>query len=126
MTTSRILRRSRVTMLLAALGVLAASSCVDGPFAHANPNDAEFFGTMEIVATRDTITPRDPVTILKVVTDPVVVGYQPIWRVPLGSGVQHRVNGIFELSVAPTVTTSVQVTAIFQSRSITYTIHRAP
>jgi len=119
--------RSR-RLLAVCLLTLAASvmSCVEGPFAHVNPNDLEFTGTMTLVSTRDTVSPANPTVVFKVVTDPVVNGWEPIWLITDGGGLLHRGQGVFELSGVPPAPVEVRVTAMFQERAVSRTIVRAP
>lgn len=105
---------------------LAGVACIDGPFARTNPNDEEFEGTLALVASRDTITPANPVVVLKVVTDPVVTGYEPLWEITAGGGVTFLGNGIFRLDTPPVSPQPIEITAYFAGHALQKTIYRAP
>lgn len=113
-------------MLLCSTAGTITLGCVAGPFEHVNPNDFHFAGTMTIVASRDTVSPANPIVIFKVVTDPVVNGWEPNWLITSGGGLLYRGHGVFELGATPLVPTEVRITASFAERSISRTIIRAP
>jgi len=113
------------------LTVIAALSmnvlgCIDEPFTRANLHDKNAEFDMRIVASRDTVSPANPVVILRVVTDPMRIGYEPLWSVGLGSGMVHRGNGVFEQTTAAIAPQTFQVTAAFEHRQATITLVRMP
>lgn len=100
--------------------------CIDKPFTRANLNDENAEFDMRIVASRDTISPANPIVILRVVTDPIRIGYEPVWSVPAGAGMIHRGNGVFEQTTAAIAPQTVQFTAAFEFRQATITLVRMP
>lgn len=115
----------RVVMSAVLLAPLAAA-CVDEPFARVNPNDEDLQFTMRIVATRDTISPANPVTVLRVVTEPQFLGYEPQWFLATGGGVVHRGNGVWEMTTPPTTPSTVRIRAGFEHQLAEITIVRMP
>ncbi|MCE9602809.1 MAG: hypothetical protein K8S21_11450 [Gemmatimonadetes bacterium] len=108
-------------------GILATlSSCVDGPFVRANPNDTGLQFEMRLVSSVDTISPANPTVVFQVVTDPVMRGYDPIWTVTRGGGVISLGNGVYELYTTPTAPASFEVTASYVGRSASRTVIRMP
>ncbi|MCC7001778.1 MAG: hypothetical protein IT357_06455 [Gemmatimonadaceae bacterium] len=115
----------RVVMSAVLLAPLAAA-CVDEPFARVNPNDEDLQFTMRIVASRDTISPANPVTVLRVVTEPEFLGYEPNWFLAVGAGVVHRGNGVWEMTTPPTVPGTLRIRAFFEHQEAEIAIVRMP
>jgi hypothetical protein len=116
----------RFTLALTAL-VLAVSACVEGPFERTNPRDAASTYRFTLVASRDTVSPANPVVVLNLVSDPVVVGYQPFYISQDSTRLRHEGNGVFRLRNAPATLDSVLVTAYFNSLlPTTRIIYRMP
>lgn len=120
--TSLLRRLVMSAVLLAPL----AAACVDEPFARVNPNDEDLQFTMRLVASRDTISPANPVTVLRVVTEPEFLGYEPQWFLATGGGVVHRGNGVWEMTTPPTVPSTVLIRAFFEHQQAEITIVRMP
>jgi hypothetical protein len=116
----------RPLVLLALAMGTASIACVEAPFERVNPNDREFAGTISVISSRDTISPANPIVVFKVVTDPVVTGYEPRWVILTGEGVTHVGSGVFQLTVMPNTPTPVTIAARFQDRMVSRTIIRAP
>ncbi len=128
MPSSTVDRLHRITRQLLAPACAAAllASCVEGPFAHANPNDPEFEYTMLLTASRDTVTPANPIVLVRLVTDPVIVGYDPVFEAD-SPFMSYLGDGVFQLNTPPTAVFAVTITASFEgNRSVSRTIFRAP
>jgi hypothetical protein len=121
LSPARVLR-SFVTAVLAA----TISGCVDEPFTRANLNDENAEFDMRIVASRDTISPANPIVILRVVTDPIRIGYEPVWSASSASGMIHRGNGVFEQTSPAITPQTIQITAAFEFKQATITLVRMP
>lgn len=106
--------------------VALVASCVDGPFARVNPHDPAFEYTLELRVSRDTVTPLNPVVLVQLVTDPLIVGYRPIYEAD-SPFLSHLGDGVFLLNTPPTGVFAVNITAsIDGTRSVSRVIHRAP
>jgi len=114
--------RKRLSIALLALSV---ASCVDAPFARVNPNDPAVEFSMELVSSRDTITMSNPFVVFQVVTDPVLVGYEPVWTSNHG-GLSNLGGGSFRLVTPSASVQPITVTASFIGRTATRVIYRAP
>lgn len=80
-------------ILLLALLVAPAISCVDGPFPIVNPNDPLMPLEMRLTGGTDTVRTASAVVQFQLVTTPVVTGYavywlssNPLWLASTGSG----------------------------------------
>lgn len=105
-------------LLRASVAVLAfAAGCMDGPFPRVNPNDPAVEFTMQIVSSSDTLSPSRTRIVMQTVTQPVLNGFKPSWGNTPSPYVYHAGNGVFVLGVAPTVPTTVTVTASFEYQS---------
>lgn len=102
----------------------AGTACVDAPFARVNPNDADAAFTMEVVASRDTLSLENRYAVLRVLTTPAAGAYEVVWTMEPVGIINHVGNGVFEYVSGPT-TVEVTVTAAFRARSATYVLVRA-
>ncbi|MFN0099380.1 MAG: hypothetical protein ACKVS7_11940 [Gemmatimonadaceae bacterium] len=125
---AHIIPTSRIRRLIGCMTMLVpvVVACVDEPFARVNPNDEDLQFTMRIVASRDTISPANPVTVLRVVTEPAFLGYEPVWFLASGGGVVHRGNGVWEMVTPPTAPTTLRIQANFAHQLAEITIVRMP
>ncbi len=113
--------RRRLSLLLP----LVLLGCVAGPFERANPHDpgAEF--SLQLVATRDTVTLAEPDVAILVVTTPHIGGH----RAQITADYDKLVNfgdGVFRLVMASPVVAPITITARYLNKEATLTIYRAP
>lgn len=104
---------------------LAVASCVDAPFARVNPNDPAVEFSMVLVSSRDTITMAEPSVVFQIITDPVMVGYTPLWTSNHG-GLSNLGGGSFQLVTPSASVQPITVTASFIGRTASRVIYRAP
>ncbi len=106
--------------LFAALAACAATiGCLDGPFAHVNPHDAETPITLTIVGGADTLRVASEQVLYQVTTDPVSNGFTAAWT---SSAPAHLVSlglGRFQVGTLPGVPTTVQIRARMGSNEAT-------
>jgi hypothetical protein len=115
------------SILVAAVALTVAAACVQGPFERANPRDQGSNYTFTLVASRDTVSPANPIVVLKLVSDPVVVGFESAYSSQDSTRLRHEGNGVFRLRNAPTTFDSVRVTAGFSTLMPVYRmIYRMP
>lgn len=72
-------RIARQRLLTAALVLTAAGACVDGPFAHANPNDPDAEIVLSIAGGLDTLTSLESAVLFQLVTTPVTDAGSVSW-----------------------------------------------
>lgn len=119
--------RRRVPLVSIVLVVLGVLGCVESSFARRNPFDPDADLTVRIVATRDTVSPREPVVLLQMVSDPPVVGYEVFWGSTRRTVLAHEGNGVFRLLVTPTARDSVVVFGQYRGGADAYrTIYVVP
>lgn len=82
----------------------AAAACVDAPFEHTNPFDAKMPLTMTLIGGADTVATAGTTLLYQVVTDPVVVGYVPVWSSSDVNKVNSLGYGRFVVIALPTTT----------------------
>lgn len=107
-----------------ALGVALTGSCVEGPFAHVNPNDPAVEFTMAIVASADTVTSDARIVNFRLVTTPQITGYEPAWSASPAGLATHLGGGTFVVVAGPPA--SILITAAYLGRSVSYTLTRVP
>lgn len=107
---------TRRTLLLACTLLSAAVvGCVEGPFAHSNPNDPDFAGGLSLAASRDTVTTVDSLVALTLVSERDLSGYRPLWISGDTTKMRHSGDGVFRLRSAPVALDSVLLSAYFLS-----------
>jgi hypothetical protein len=111
--------------VLAAVAVAMCLGCYDAPLERANPNDPDFAIVMSLESTRDTVTRDNQWVAFTLVTDPVIVGYEPRWESTYAALV-HEGNGVFRLTAWPTSVIPVIVRARFLDRTVQTTVYAAP
>lgn len=104
-------RLARQRLLTAALLLTTAGACVDGPFAHANPNDPDAEIALSIAGGRDTLTSVDGAVLFQLVTTPVTDGGSVAWASSLPILLASNGLGRFVVASRPSQPTTVTVTA---------------
>jgi hypothetical protein len=110
---------------VAALAPLLLTGCVDGPFERANPHDPEAEFSIQLIATRDTVTLAEPDVAILVVTTPNIGGHLAL----ITSDYDKLVNfgdGVFRLVMASPVVAPITITARYLNKEATLTVYRAP
>lgn len=113
--SARLERRSRrrraITWLVLAAGL--ATGCLDGPFAHDNPYDADHPMTLEIVGGADTLRVAGEIVQYQLRTDPVVEGVLPHWESSAPSVLVPGTRGRYLVSALPLEPLDVTISAGF-------------
>lgn len=115
--------RMPVGRRLAALAaiVIALTGCLDGPFAHTNPHDAEAPITLTIVGGADTLRAVGDQALYQLVTAPVTNGYTPAWTTTTGL-ITSLGFGRYQVAALPVVATTVEIKATLGGKSATRNI----
>ncbi len=104
-------RIARQRLLTAALVLTAAGACVDGPFAHANPNDPDAEIVLSIAGGLDTLTSLESAVLFQLVTTPVTDAGSVSWASSAPSLLAPNGLGRFVVLFRPSQPTTVTVTA---------------
>lgn len=104
-------RFTRHRLLGAALLLSACIACVDGPFVHANPYDAETELVLAIEGGRDTLTAVDGAVLFQLVTTPVTSAANVNWSSSVPSLLASNGLGRFAVQFRPVQPTTVTVSA---------------
>jgi hypothetical protein len=101
----------RLSLLTALAACVAAIGCLDGPFAHVNPHDAETPITLTIVGGADTLRVASEQVLYQVSTDPVTNGFTAAWTSSAPVRLTSLGLGRFQVGTLPNVPTTVQIRA---------------
>ena len=104
---ARIARRG---LLAASLLLTAAGACVDGPFAHANPNDPDAEIVLSIAGGLDTLTSVDGAVLFQLVTTPATDAGSVSWASSVPTLLASNGLGRFVVVFRPSQPTTVAVT----------------
>ena len=103
--------RRAATALVAVLSLAAFGACIEGPFERANPHDPDSPFTMTIAGGVDTMRVVGATALFQLVTDPVTVGYTPLWTSLAPNHLESLGLGRFQVKVMPAAPLSVTIRA---------------
>lgn len=109
----------RLTLFTALASCVATIGCLDGPFAHVNPHDAETPITLTIVGGADTLRVAAEQVLYQVSTDPVTNGFTAAWTSSSPARLTALGLGRFQVGTLPGVPTTVQIRARMGSNEAT-------
>lgn len=103
--------RRATTALAAVLSFVAFGACIEGPFERANPHDPDSPFTMTIVGGVDTMRVIGATALFQLVTDPVTVGYTPLWTSLAPNHLESLGYGRYQVKAIPPAPLSVTIRA---------------